>query len=119
MGSRVQFFVHAYVRLWIYIIFLAPRFNIYNTHIRIARLSIYAALNSDKTNGESYNITERKMSWNVRWPALAKVFGLIGVAPLRDTFVPVKDWIEDNKAVWDDIVIEHQLSKQSTLEGSR
>lgn len=52
--------------------------------IRIARLSIFAALNGDKSNGRSYNITEeRPSSYEVRWPRFCALFGLVGVPPLQ------------------------------------
>lgn len=91
----------------------------YDPIFSIARLAIHLSLNSEKSTGKSYNITERKSSWRERWPLLAKEFGLIGVPPAQDTPEPVQKWAQEHRTIWDEIVAEHGLRADSTLEGSR
>ena len=52
----------------------------------IARFSIYVSLRPEQSGDRAFNIadTVRPNSWSVRWPLLAKYFGLVGVGPSDD-----------------------------------
>lgn len=100
---------------WYHLYFVSNAVRLFS----IARLSIFAALNGPKTNGHSYNISEQGTSWSVRWPLMAKEFGLVGVGPTQNTPTGVELWAFQNKEVWKTIVAEHGLREDSTLEASR
>lgn len=72
----------------------------------IAKFSIWASLHPDKCGGgQLFNIADqtRPSRMSERWPAIAKYFGLEGVAPLGDDEDALKpgEYIEKHKDVLD------------------
>lgn len=58
----------------------------------IAKLAIWASLHPEKAAGQLFNIADRAepSTMRERWPALAAVFGLVGVGPLAPDAVTLK-----------------------------
>lgn len=84
---------------------------------RVARFAIYAAINSEKLNGKSFNVNEDVTSWSILWPQLAAEFGLKGVPPTQDTPVQVEKWRKANKSAWNELEKEHDLKPGVCDEG--
>ena len=77
--------------------------------LRVARFAIYSAINGEKFNDKSYNLTEDATSWSVRWPQLAAFFGLKGVPPTQDAPVEVEKWAKANAGTWEELAREFNL----------
>lgn len=102
-------------------------FLIVLSYFRIARLSIYAALNGEKSNGRAYNITEEKATtFEERWPRFAASFGLIGVPPPGTSQEPLVvsgahlgmlEWANAHADAWKELEKEYNL-KPGVLEGA-
>ena len=67
----------------------------------IARFCIYASLCPEVSGGRAFNIadTVSPNSWSVRWPLLAKYFGLVGVGPSDNTLHPTEYVVEKRDAL--------------------
>lgn len=89
----------------------------HDSQYSIARLSIHAALNSEKSTGKSYNITEDATTWSTRWPALAGAFGLKGVAPTSDAPVAVEKFVHSNARAWAELEREYGLKGGALEDG--
>lgn len=95
---------------------------------RVARLSIYAALNGEKSNGRLYNITEEKATtFEERWPRICASFGLVGVPPTPEkaqepltvvgAHISMLEWANAHADAWKELEKEYNL-KPGVLEGA-
>ncbi|PYH94531.1 hypothetical protein BO71DRAFT_450011 [Aspergillus ellipticus CBS 707.79] len=72
----------------------------------IARFGIWASLSSERTGGESFNVSDeaRAGCWRERWGVICAEFGLRGVGPQGDGDegygVDVAGWLRENREGW-------------------
>lgn len=84
----------------------------------MARFAIFSAIDSERSNGKSFNVTEDATSWSIRWPQLAAVFGLKGVPPTQDAPVEVEKWAKANAGAWDELAKEYDLKPGAIDDGA-
>ncbi|KZV65065.1 hypothetical protein PENSPDRAFT_638847 [Peniophora sp. CONT] len=87
----------------------------------VARASIFLSLKDDSTlKGKSYNIVDSPSTYEARWPALTKAWGLVGVPPDASAEVegnPVAsatraiEWTQTQAEKWRELEQKHQLHK--------
>ncbi|KZV72249.1 hypothetical protein PENSPDRAFT_649997 [Peniophora sp. CONT] len=87
----------------------------------IARASIFLSLKEDPAlKGKSFNIVDSPSTYEARWPALTKAWGLVGVPP--DPSVEVEgnpvapttraiEWAQTQAEKWRELEEKHQLHK--------
>ena len=82
----------------------------------LARMEIYAALNSGKTGRRSFNSCDGPVvMWEEIWPGIAKYFGLEGVGPVGKQGSrkrgAIAGFAKENEARWRDLEEKHGLKK--------
>ena len=83
----------------------------------MAKFSIWASLNPDKTSGESFNIADHDSpaSWSERWPIICEWFDLIGTPPVEGSTQPMY-YLKSHLSTWDKLVNDHGLKKNLILD---
>ncbi|KEF56738.1 uncharacterized protein A1O9_06928 [Exophiala aquamarina CBS 119918] len=78
----------------------------------VAKFSIWASLNPNKTGGESFNVADydSPASWSERWPVICEWFGLIGTPPVEGSTQPFY-YLKSHLSAWIKLVNEHGLKR--------
>jgi nucleoside-diphosphate-sugar epimerase len=76
----------------------------------IARQTLHLSLSPETEKGGGYNVADAKyaLTWETKWPALCKYFGLKGVAPTENP-VEVRTYIKEHMDVWNRLEKENGL----------
>lgn len=83
----------------------------------MAKFSIWASLNPEKTGGESFNVadSDTPRSWSERWPVICEWFGLKGTPPVENSTQPLY-YLKSHLSSWSRLVEKHGLNKDLIRE---
>ena len=78
----------------------------------VARFSVYASLNPEKTASRSFNVGGQEDTWKGKWPVICKYFGLEGTGPEENSPQPGA-YIAAHRKKWDELENKYNLKKGS------
>jgi hypothetical protein len=78
----------------------------------VARFSIFASLDPEKTAGRAFNVGGQEDTWKGKWPVICDYFGLKGTGPEEGSPQPGA-YIASHRKQWDEMESRYGLKKGS------